>query len=145
MIRKLAVWVLLIPLPLNGLWLVCRDAPPAEPQSPQASTNTEDSEDNLFSHFGELPNGNENSAGENMPEGSDCSRLCPIEIAAKTGALCLLTSDNKVSMTIVVFGVAVLPPAIHLQAPDTSPDPVPSLAEFYLNPAIDHSTPPPKA
>ena len=83
MLRKLAVWLLLIPLPLNGLWMVCREAPS---EAQKLSRSYAGPDENLFSKFANLPGDDANganaaSADANSPgdEGDsstpECSRI----------------------------------------------------------------------
>jgi hypothetical protein len=148
MLRKIAVWLLLIPLPLNGLWMVCREAPP---EAQKLSRSYAGPDENLFDKFANLP-GDESaaSADANSP-GDDgdsstpeCARFCAVKSGA-AGPVCLFASGAKASMTIVVFGVAVPPAHVEtIAAVETSRSNA-EHANFYRSPNLDHFTPPPKA
>ena len=119
MLRKLAIWVLLLPLPLNGLWMMCRDTP-TEAQDPAESTAY--SKDPVH-----------------------CRKICALKRQASDGTICLISpGDAKSSITIIVFGVAVLAPAVQLQPFAKAARSVPELSDFYLSPPLAHSTPPPR-
>ena len=148
MLRKLAVWLLLIPLPLNGLWMVCREAPP---EGQKLSRSYAGPDENLFSKLAELSDdGNASSADENSPsdEGDsatpECSRICAIRSGA-AGPACLFASGAKASMTILVFGVAVPPAQVETIAAVETSGSIAERADFYRSPNLDHCSPPPKA
>ena len=149
MLRKLAVWLLLIPLPLNGLWMVCREAPP---EAQKLSRSYAGPDENLFSTFANLPgdDGNASSADENMPSDDgdsatpECSRICAIKSGA-AGPVCLFASGAKASMTVIVFGVAVPPAQVETIAAVETSRSFAEHADFYRSPNLAHFTPPPKA
>ena len=117
MLRKLVIWLLLIPLPLNGLWLVCKDSAVGE----QAA------------------------AGSPAVKGSpECIRECALKAAQASGATCFFSAGDTTSVTIIVFGVAILPPVVHLQPLSPIRQPVAELTDHYLTPSLAHSSPPPK-
>ncbi|MBI4460899.1 MAG: hypothetical protein HY648_12695 [Acidobacteria bacterium] len=119
MLRKLAVWLLLIPLPLNGLWMVCGEAPSAA----NASTDS----------------------AEVREEMADCEQMCPLDQPAKEGAICLLTADGSGSMSVILFGVAVLPLQTVLHPPVLARQYLSELAhDKYVSPCLDRATPPPR-
>ena len=153
MLRKLAVWLLLIPLPLNGLWMVCREAPS---EAQKLSRSYAGPDENLFSKFANLPgddapnNGNAASADENSPSDDgdsstpECKKICAIRSGA-AGPVCLFASGAKASMTIIVFGVAVPPPQVETIAAVETSRSIAERADFYRSPNLAHFTPPPKA
>ena len=149
MLRKLAVWLLLIPLPLNGLWMVCREAPP---DAQKLSRTYAGPDENLFDKFANLPgdDGNALSAAENSPadEGDsstpECRRICAIRSGA-AGPACLFASGAKASMTILVFGVAVPPPQVETIATVESSRSYAEHPDLYLSPNLARFTPPPEA
>jgi hypothetical protein len=142
MLRKLLVWVLLLPLPMNGLWMACRDTPQSAQAAEQPSSDSAQADDNLFDHFGDVESAG-NSADENTP--ADCKTICPIDMVAKSAGFCLIAPDGKASLAIVVFGVAVLPATVQLQSPEPIHAPPPLYSQSHLSPSLDQTTPPPRA
>ena len=119
MLRKLVVVMLLLPLPLNGLWMVCGDVRSIATQSPDPSAKPQDM--------------------------AACTKMCPKEKPVTEGALCLLTADgDSGSIIVVVFGVTVLPAEAVVHPPVLANRPLPEMAGFYLNPSLAESTPPPR-
>jgi hypothetical protein len=116
-LRKLALCLLVLPLTLNGLWVLCRDVPPAPqaPDSAQAQSSDEDQQK------------------------AECERLC-----ARQSPLCLVSAGDKTSVTIVVFGVAVFPTHMGIGAPLNSREPVVELCDMRSDPTLVHPSPPPK-
>src|SRR5687768_6965242 len=116
--RRLATLLLLLPMFLNGLWLVCADATP-------------------------LPD----TGAKDTPPGisENCKEICLKIRAAQLGAICILTTDDGYS--VAVFSVTVAPPlaAVLLTVSDTSSEFTPAAATVYFNPSLSHSTLPPKA
>ena len=134
MLRKIAIWLLLIPLPLNGLWVACTDAPSEAPQESQPAI---DDNINLLELFA--------SGAVDSDDPATCVKICSIRSNAKNGTFCLAAGESKTSFSILVFGVAILPPsvALHSLLPSTQLDR--ELPVLYLNPSVDGSTPPPRA
>src|ERR1043166_2572116 len=99
MLRKFAIWLLLIPMPLNGLWITCKDAPSAVPDETQSAP---EDETNLIAMFdsGDLDTDTGDSGA--------CKKVCSFS-AGQSGTLCLVTGESKTSFSIVVFGVPILP------------------------------------
>ena len=92
MLRKLVAVILLLPLPLNGLWMVCGDVRSIATQSPDPSAKPQDM--------------------------AACTKMCPKEKPVTEGSVCLFTADTgNGSIMVVVFGVAVLPIEISVQPP----------------------------
>ena len=149
MLRKIAVWLLLIPLPLNGLWMVCREAPP---EAQKHSRSYAGPDENLFDKVANLAGDDVNgaSAAENSPgdEGNsstpECSRICAIRSGA-AGPVCLFASGAKASMTVIVFGVAVPPPQVESIAAAETSGSIAEHVDFYRSPNLAHFTPPPEA
>jgi hypothetical protein len=149
MLRKIAVWLLLIPLPLNGLWMVCREAPP---EAGKLSRSYAGPDENLFDKFANLASddGNAlsadaNSAGDERDSSTpECSRICAFRSGAG-GPACLFASGAKASMTIVVFGVAVPPTQVETIAAAETSGAIAERADFYRSPNLGHFTPPPRA
>lgn len=120
MLRRLATWILLIPLLSNGLWMLCADegkAPAPAPQRAAAAT-----------------------------ENPKCKTMCPLEKPVETGAICLISADGD-GRSIAVFAFALaIPPAVEsLVAPATFSYRTPEQTAKYRSPAPFHLTPPPKA
>ena len=149
MLRKLAVWLLLVPLPLNGLWMVCREAPP---EARNLSRSYAGPDENLFDKFANLPgdDGIALSAPENSPGEDDnsstpeCPRFCAVRSGA-AGPACLFASGARASMTILVFGVAVPPAHVETIADVETSGSIAGHADFYRSPNLAHFTPPPEA
>jgi len=119
MLRKLVVVMLLLPLPLNGLWMVCGDVRSIATQSPDPSAKPQDM--------------------------AACTKMCPKEKPVTEGSVCLFTADTgNGSIMVVVFGVAVLPVQSLVHPPVLMSQFLPELSDYYSNPSLDQSTPPPR-
>ena len=119
MLRKLVVCVLLLPLSLNGLWMVCAGV--------EAFAGANEKE----------------TSG--MAEGAECSEMCVMEKAKPNGPICLITADeSKSSVTIFMLGVAVIPSEFSLVRPFTPERHIPELSRFYIDPALFSTNPPPR-
>ena len=117
MFRKLATLVLAVPLALNGLWMVCEGGDLAPNPAARSAAS------------GEKP--------------KCTSTMCAMEKGG--GPICILTSDdNKVSMTIFLFGVAVVPQEARLPQPAADGQYIPEFSALYLNPNLTVAAPPPK-
>ena len=125
MIQKLVLYISLLPLTLNGLWLVCRNAPP-EDQQP-ADTRAGDSSQS-------------STPDKGMGEESECDRMC-----ARQTSTCLPPAGDKTSVTIVFFGVAIFLPLGQIGAPLSVRQAMPDFVNLHLDPTISQLTPPPKA
>ena len=133
MLRKIAIWLLLIPLPLNGVWLACPESAPAQAASEQQQV--EQSPDvSLFTAFSEA-----------APDGPLCKTICYLKAAVHNGGICLVSPGGKTSITMIAFAVAVPVPQAQLQPLVSSSQRVAEPQNFYLNPSADRSTPPPRA
>jgi hypothetical protein len=118
MLRKLVLWILMVPMPLNGLWMVCKDAP-SDVQQPVQSAKAD--------------------------EGDDCAKICALHHPTE-GAICLISAGNsKSSIQIVVFGVPILPGEIQFRGPEPAGQSSAELKDLYLDPASTTTTPPPRA
>jgi hypothetical protein len=132
MFRRIATFVLLVPLSLNGLWMVCAE-PPEE-----AATTTPPAEPS-----------------------EHCKKMCPLhqgkvdtELAAvdtdsdmQPGAICLISSDGS-GASISAFAFAVAPPPaamVTIAADLTDRTFATDKPIFYGDPPLSGSTPPPKA
>ncbi|MBI2815811.1 MAG: hypothetical protein HYX72_02610 [Acidobacteria bacterium] len=133
MLRKLAVWILLIPLPLNGLWLACEEEPPKVQGS---SVDLPASEENLFSTFA--------VSDDAIVSAGECARFCAFKSAEENGSVCLLGPEGKTSITILVFGVAVTQPQFQLSAIQPAGRGPAEMLDLYSNPNLFLSTPPPR-
>lgn len=134
MLRKLVIWLLLIPLPLNGLWLACRDAPG---ESPAPAESSAEADANLFESVA--------NAQADSGTGAACLQFCAIKSGGRDGSFCLVSGGSKTSLTILVFGVAILPPEVPLHRLTAARPFIAELPSLYMNPSIDGSTPPPEA
>ena len=118
--RYPARWVLILPMLLNGLWIVCNDA-----QSGSETTL----------EFQGLSN-----------QAAECARLCLREHPLGTGEICLiLPGDASKSIAIVDFRVAILAHEIQLQPPAVTEAFITELRSLYSNPSLISHAPPPKA
>lgn len=119
-LRRLALCLLVLPLTLNGLWVLCRDVPPApNAQDSAQSQHSESAEDELK---------------------AECEKLC-----ARQSSLCLISPGDKTSLTIVIFGIAVFPSDMQISSPAVSREPVAELGGLHSDPSIAHPSPPPEA
>ncbi len=119
MLRQLATWVLLVPLSLNGLWMVCAEEEPPEAQVISAAGSPE--------------------------VAAECGEMCPIENIAP-GAICIISSSGEgSSLAAIFFGVAPPPATETLSAEFHVRESVPERSEIYFNPTLAGLTPPPKA
>jgi hypothetical protein len=120
MLRNIVPWFLLLTLQLNGLWLVCDDTS-TEGQAAAAA-----------------------SAALSQ-EQIDCLRICAMKHQAAGGGICIiLPGDAKASITVIDFGVAILPADIELRPIAIAEEFLPELPFVYSAPAISNATPPPK-
>jgi hypothetical protein len=116
LLRKLTLCLLVLPLTLNGLWMICRDVPPAAQAPDSAQSSTVDQQK------------------------AECERLC-----ARQSSLCLTSGADKTSVTIIVYGVAVFPAEIRIGAPSLSRQTSAELRNLHSDPNIAQPSPPPRA
>ena len=116
LLRKLTLCLLVLPLTLNGLWILCRNVAP-EPQAPDAAQSSSIDE-----------------------QKAECERLC-----ARQSSLCLTSGADKTSVTIVVYGVAIFPAEIQIGAPSSSLQTLTELRDLHSDPNIAQPSPPPRA
>jgi hypothetical protein len=119
-LRKLALCLLVLPLTLNGLWVICRDVPP-QPQTPESAQSQ----------------ASNNNVDEQKAE---CEKLC-----ARPSSLCLTSAGDKTSVTIVVYGVAIFPAEVRVGLPSVARQTVAELGDLHSDPNLAHPSPPPKA
>ena len=126
MLRRFATLVLLVPLSLNGLWMVCAESPTDSP----------------------VPDAPEAAPVDVASAVPHCSgAMCPIEKPAETGAICLLSSTGDgVSIAAFAFVVAAPAAAVSMIASEIS---VAAQSEFattlYADASLNHTSPPPRA
>lgn len=125
MIQKLVLYISLLPLTLNGLWLVCRNAPPDAQQSSDAQAGD--------SNRSPAP-------GKGIDQESECDRMC-----ARQMSTCLPPASDKTSVTIVFFGVAIFLPLNQIGAPLAARQTMPDLVTLHCDPTLVQPSPPPKA
>ena len=78
-------------------------------------------------------------------ESADCIRICAA-LEASLGTICLLfPGRSNASITIVDYGVALIPDAVLFQPQATAARFEPQLPLLYGSPVLSTSTPPPKA
>jgi len=121
MLRNLVLWFLLIPLPLNGLWMACDDRP-----------------------------GEEQAATPDSPaltqEQIDCIRICAMKHQMLDGPICIILPGNdRTSITIINFGTAVAPARTEISPIADVQDYTAELPVMYSAPAVSAATPPPEA
>jgi hypothetical protein len=123
LLRNLVLWFLLIPLPLNGLWMACDDRPAEE----QAAT-------------GDSP--------ALTQEQIDCIRICAMKHQAADesgGPICIILPGNsRTSITIINFGTAIVPAKIELSPIAVVEQHATTLPEKYSAPSLPGATPPPE-
>ena len=120
MLRRLATLVLLIPLSLNGLWMLCAD--------------------------GETPSTPAETPSQTAAAAPHCTKtICPLT-QAPTGAICLISSNGDGSSIAAFMFAVAAPPAVEtLTASIVLSDQVPEQPALYSNPTLSGLTPPPKA
>src|SRR2546422_210557 len=82
MLHKPLIWMLLIPMLSNGLWIVCSDS--SEVTAPDSLAQSD----------------------------KNCVQICLMNHAAELGTICFAlpgNTKNSASITIFDFGVAILP------------------------------------
>ena len=119
MLRGLVVWILLLPILSNGLWIVC-----------SGSSET-------------------TAVGDSVSQAEkDCIRICLKKYAAEFGTICVAlpgNTKNSTSITVVDFGVAVLT-LESLLPPVTADAPlVAAPSARYTAPSLANDTPPPRS
>jgi len=113
MLRNLIGWILIAPLLLNGLWIVCNDAPSAE----------------------SVP----------LSKEAECARICLLKLQAIGERFCLiLPGASKTSISVIDFGVALVPTKIQLQGNEGAEPFFVTFSPRYLNPSPSNRTPPPR-
>jgi hypothetical protein len=119
MLRRLATLVLLVPLSLNGLWMLCAEEQAvSEPVDIAAGTADVD---------------------------PDCAKICPLH-QPETGVICLISSNGDgISLAAILFVVAPPPAAENLNAALVVRESVPEKFTKYSNPSLAGLTPPPRA
>lgn len=116
LLRKLTLCLLVLPLTLNGLWMICRDVQPEAQAPDSAQSSTIDQQK------------------------AECERLC-----ARQSSLCLTSGADKTSVTIIVFGLAVFLPQTQIVSPSTTRRTSTELREAHSAPNIAQPSPPPEA
>jgi hypothetical protein len=141
MLRKFAIFVLLIPMAFNGLWMVCSDGAASVPREAKATT-AEPSSDifDTASYQANDPAWDTETAAA----AAACARMCPLPKQA--GAICVVTSDGDGS-SIAAFMFLAAPPMTGpiITASFVICESVPERAAIYSNPSLDGLTPPPRA
>lgn len=119
MLQRIATVILLVPLFLNGLWMVCANeqaaADPVETASEMA---------------------------EAVPL---CDKMCPVE-KPTPGAICLISSNGGGASLVAILFVVAPPPANESLSPVFGTGGLlPEPSAIYSNPILAGNTPPPKA
>lgn len=115
MLRRLATWVLVLPLSLNGLWMVCAEEEPPEAQALSTADCTE-----------------------------MCPIQKSEEIALGAICI-ISSSGEGNSLTAIFFGVAPPPATASWQAEFQILESVTEQPEIYRSPSLAGLTPPPRA
>jgi len=126
MIRRIALCLFLLPLALNGLWLICRDAPPET--SPETSLDAQAAEPTQ-------------SAAEKRK--AECERICGLHPGE--GPVCLLTPGNKTSLSIIILGLSILPSTTAVRPPAATRQTQREFSLLHYDPCITDPAPPPRA
>jgi hypothetical protein len=124
MIQKLVLYISLLPLTLNGLWLVCRDAPP---DAEQSGAQTGDSS-------------RSSAPDKKIDQESECDRMC-----ARQASTCLPPAGDKTSVSIVFYGVAIFTPLGQIGEPLSARQAIPDFVNLHRDPTISRLSPPPRA
>src|SRR5436309_1685479 len=88
------------------------------------------------------------SAERNLHSSKDCIRICLMKHAAELGTICLAlpgNTKNSASITVIDFGVAVLPLEFLLRPVDSDSPLVTMPYTAYTAPSLANETPPPKS
>jgi hypothetical protein len=133
MLRRLATFVLLVPLSLNGLWMVCAEAPVEAANVPPSGKT-----------------------------GEQCKKMCPLHAAPQDqsarmdtastgsamqpGSICLISSNGKgTAITAFAFAVTTPAAAVTVATDPGTGEVVPEILVSYADPPLPGFTPPPKA
>jgi hypothetical protein len=138
MIRRIALSLFLLPLALNGLWLICREAPPET--SPEISLDTSSEATPEATLVAQAAEPAQSAAQKRKAE---CERICGLHPGA--GALCLLTPGNKTSLSIVILGLSILQAATAVRPPAVARRTAPEFSVLHFDPCIADPAPPPRA
>lgn len=130
MIQKLVLYISLLPLTLNGLWLVCRNAPP----DAQETSDVQAGDSNGPSAL------DKDAPDKGIDQESECEKMC-----ARQMNTCLPPAGAKTSVTIVFFGVAIFLPLGQIGAPLSAREIMPDFVTLHCDPTISRFSPPPKA
>src|SRR5437016_7083165 len=121
MLRKLLLSALLLPLLINGLWIVCNDSSgPSSEALPDASSGL-------------------------TQEQIDCIRICAMKHGLGDSTICLVLPGDAKSITIVDFGVAILPAQVKLEPIAIAENSSTDFPVIYEAPVLFSATPPPRA
>lgn len=133
MLRRMATFVLLVPLSLNGLWMLCAEESPtvgAETAPPSAEASEH------CKKMCPIPHAETETAPLEVPQSGE----------GQTGAICLLSSNGDgASIDAIAFAVT-MPAAVVTVASDlTVREFTTERAIFYGDPLLSGLTPPPRA
>lgn len=121
MIRRLAIRLLLLPLALNGLWLLCREAPLEASVEAQAAQPAQATGDSLQ---------------------IECERICAVH--SRAGSLCLLSPGNKTSLSIIILGLSILQAPIRTGPALGTGQSWAEVPKLHSDPSLAQKSPPPK-
>ena len=120
MLRRLATLLLVVPLSLNGLWMICATGGSAAPAKALAASQPGTTE--------------------------HCKFMCPAQQPAQSGTMCVLTaSENGSSIALFAVAVATPPPLVTWTAPPRFVEYPQPLAIIYSEPSLASIKPPPEA
>ena len=152
MFRRLLTLILLVPLSLNGLWVVCAEAgtPESTPTTePQKAAGDESSEP-VCAGAAMCPlhkAAAEHAETEATPDDAQDQLTAQYHVE-QTGAMCLIFSPDGKSTSIAAIGFVYAPPAatVNLGTPQTIVLEVAETASSaYLDALSPGETPPPRA
>jgi hypothetical protein len=129
MLQKLVLYISLLPLTLNGLWLVCRNAPPDAQQSDAQAGASDRSSISR-----------KDAPDKDIAQESECDRMC-----ARQTSTCLPPAGDKTSVSIVFFGVAIFVPLGQVGVPLSTRQAIPEFVNLHCDPVIGRLSPPPRA
>ena len=124
MSRRLTTLALLLPLFLNGLWMVCSDGAPAADFKGKETIASK--------------------SGDALPI---CDgKMCPLQKKNSKGSICLFSSTgNGSAIAAFMFAVSAPPAAATVSRNIVISEIISEPSLVYANPILKGSTPPPKA
>lgn len=148
MFRKLLTFVLLVPLSLNGLWIVCAEAEASEaPPSPKPAASSASDTEAMPACAGAAMCPLHKAAAAKDTSADTQEKVSAQSQIEPTGAICLIAPDGK-STSIAAIGFLYAPPvaasdfgcptAVILQAAENP-------SYVFSDALLPDDTPPPRA